>query len=74
MNKAIMVVVNKWDLIEKDDKTLSNYQKDLQQKLKFMPYAKYLFISALTDKEYIKYYQQLNIVMIITLREFQLDY
>ncbi len=27
MNKAIMVVVNKWDLIEKDDKTLSNYQK-----------------------------------------------
>ncbi|EOU1135389.1 ribosome biogenesis GTPase Der [Clostridium perfringens] len=50
MNKAIMVVVNKWDLIEKDDKTLSNYQKDLQQKLKFLPYAKYLFISALTGQ------------------------
>ncbi|MGU9265495.1 ribosome biogenesis GTPase Der [Clostridium perfringens] len=50
MNKAIMVVVNKWDIIEKDDKTLSNYQKDLQQKLKFMPYAKYLFISALTGQ------------------------
>lgn len=50
MNKAIMVVVNKWDLIEKDDKTLGNYQKDLQQKLKFMPYAKYLFISALTGQ------------------------
>ncbi|HII4523148.1 ribosome biogenesis GTPase Der [Clostridium perfringens] len=50
MNKAIMVIVNKWDLIEKDDKTLSNYQKDLQQKLKFMPYAKYLFISALTGQ------------------------
>ncbi|HHD2586309.1 TPA: ribosome biogenesis GTPase Der [Clostridium perfringens] len=50
MNKAIMVVVNKWDLIEKDDKTLSNYQKDLQQKLKFVPYAKYLFISALTGQ------------------------
>ncbi len=50
MNKAIMVVVNKWDLIEKDDKTLSNYQKDLQQKLKFIPYAKYLFISALTGQ------------------------
>lgn len=50
MNKSIMVVVNKWDLIEKDDKTLSNYQKDLQQKLKFMPYAKYLFISALTGQ------------------------
>ena len=45
LNKAIMVVVNKWDLIEKDDKTLSNYQKDLQQNLKFMPYAQYMFIS-----------------------------
>ena len=48
LNKAIMVVVNKWDLIEKDDKTLANYQKDLQQNLKFMPYAQYMFISALT--------------------------
>lgn len=50
LNKAIMVVVNKWDLIEKDDKTLSNYQKDLQQSLKFMPYAQYMFISALTGQ------------------------
>lgn len=50
LNKAIMVIVNKWDLIEKDDKTLSNYQKDLQQNLKFMPYAQYMFISALTGQ------------------------
>ena len=50
LNKAIMGVVNKWDLIEKDDKTLSNYQKDLQQNLKFMPYAQYMFISALTGQ------------------------
>ncbi len=50
LNKAIMVVVNKWDLVEKDDKTLSNYQKDLQQNLKFMPYAQYMFISALTGQ------------------------
>ena len=50
LNKAIMVVVNKWDLIEKDDKTLSNYQKDLQQNLKFMPYAQYMIISALTGQ------------------------
>ena len=50
LNKAIMVIVNKWDLIEKDDKTLLNYQKDLQQNLKFMPYAQYMFISALTGQ------------------------
>ena len=50
MNKAIMVIVNKWDLIEKDDKTMDNYKKDLQSKLKFIKYAKFLFISALTGQ------------------------
>jgi GTP-binding protein len=50
MKKAIMVVVNKWDLVEKDNKTLDNFKKDLQTSLKFMPYAEYLFISALTGQ------------------------
>ena len=50
MRKAIMVVVNKWDLIEKDDKTMDNFKKDLQQNLKFLSYAEYLFISAKTGQ------------------------
>ncbi|MGL5380475.1 ribosome biogenesis GTPase Der [Clostridium sp.] len=50
MNKAIMVIVNKWDLIEKDDKTMQRYKEDLQQSLKFLKYAKYLFISAKTGQ------------------------
>ena len=50
LNKAIMVIVNNWDLIEKDDKTMDNYKKDLQSKLKFIKYAKFLFISALTGQ------------------------
>ena len=50
LNKAIMVIVNKWDLIEKDDKTMDNYKKELQSKLKFIKYAKFLFISALTGQ------------------------
>ena len=50
LNKAIMVVVNKWDLIEKDGKTMDVYKKDLQSNLKFIGYAKYLFISALTGQ------------------------
>ncbi|MGL4875693.1 MAG: ribosome biogenesis GTPase Der [Clostridium sp.] len=50
MRKAVMVIVNKWDLIEKDDKTLDKYKKDLQSKLKFLGYAQYLFISALTGQ------------------------
>lgn len=50
MRKAIMVIVNKWDLIEKDDKTLDKFKKDLQGNLKFLSYAEYLFISALTGQ------------------------
>ena len=50
MNKAIMVIVNKWDLIEKDDKTMQRYKEDLEMKLKFLKYAKYLFISAKTGQ------------------------
>jgi GTP-binding protein len=50
MRKAIMVIVNKWDLVEKDNKTLDNFKKDLQQSLKFLSYAEYLFISALTGQ------------------------
>lgn len=50
MRKAIMVIVNKWDLVEKDNKTLDNFKKDLQTKLKFIGYAEYLFISALTGQ------------------------
>ena len=50
LNKAIMVIVNKWDLIEKDDKTMQKYKEDLAASLKFLKYAKYLFISAKTGQ------------------------
>jgi GTP-binding protein len=50
MKKAIMVIVNKWDLIEKDDKTMIEYKKKLQAGLNFMAYAPYLFISAKTGQ------------------------
>ncbi|AWZ48733.1 ribosome biogenesis GTPase Der [Hathewaya limosa] len=49
-NKAILVVVNKWDLVEKDNKTLDIYTKQLKQGLNFMNYAEYLFISAKTGQ------------------------
>lgn len=50
LNKAIMVLVNKWDLIEKDDKTMDLFKKNIQYKLSFMAYAQYLFISAKTGQ------------------------
>jgi GTP-binding protein len=50
MKKAIMIVVNKWDLVEKDDNTMAKFKREFQQSLKFLAYAEYLFISALTGQ------------------------
>ena len=50
LGKAIMVIVNKWDLIEKDEKTMENFKKMLQRSLNFMAYAPYLFISVKTGQ------------------------
>ncbi|KOA20511.1 GTPase Der [Clostridium homopropionicum DSM 5847] len=49
-NKAIMIVVNKWDLIEKDDKTMKKFKDIISEKLSFLSYAEYLFISAKTGQ------------------------
>ncbi|HEY8889606.1 MAG TPA: ribosome biogenesis GTPase Der [Clostridium sp.] len=50
MRKAIFVIVNKWDLIEKDTKTMLEYKQRIQSGLNFMAYAPYLFISAKTGQ------------------------
>lgn len=50
MNKAIFVLVNKWDIIEKDYNTMDIFKKKLQYELSFMPYAPYMFISAKTGQ------------------------
>lgn len=49
-NKPSIVVMNKWDLVEKDSNTINNYQKMLEDKLSFMSYFKPLYLSALTGK------------------------
>ncbi len=48
--KAMIVVVNKWDLVVKDDKTLHRYEKEVKNQLSFMSYAPIVFISALTGQ------------------------
>ena len=45
--KAIIVAVNKWDAIEKDDKTIYRFTEKIRQTLAFMPYAEIIFISKL---------------------------
>lgn len=46
--KAVVVAVNKWDAIEKDDKTIYRFTDEVNQTLSFMPYASKVFISAKT--------------------------
>lgn len=48
--KASIVVINKWDLIEKDGKTMQEFTKKLENDFGFMSYAQYLFISAKTGQ------------------------
>ncbi|HHY90049.1 MAG TPA: ribosome biogenesis GTPase Der, partial [Clostridiales bacterium] len=46
--KACLIVVNKWDLIEKDTNTMNVFRKDIQTELAFMTYAPILFVTAKT--------------------------
>ena len=48
--KGVIVAVNKWDAIEKDDKTMYQYIRDIDTTLSFMPYAQKMFISAKTGQ------------------------
>ncbi len=48
--KAAVIVINKWDAVEKDTGTLEKYTKEVREKLKFMSYAPVVFISALTGQ------------------------
>ncbi len=54
--KASVVVVNKWDLVEKDDKTMDEFRKKLEQDFSFMSYVPFLFISAKTGQRVDKLY------------------
>lgn len=48
--KAAVIAVNKWDAVEKDDKTMNRYLKDIGQELKYMDYAPRVFLSAFTGQ------------------------
>lgn len=49
-NKPSVILLNKWDLVEKDDKTINTYNQKLKEDLKFMDYFETLFISALSGQ------------------------
>ena len=60
--KAIIVVVNKWDAKEKDDKTIYRFTEDVRQVLSFMSYAEIVFISAKTGQRVNKLFETIDMV------------
>ncbi|MEG1580142.1 MAG: ribosome biogenesis GTPase Der [Bacteroidaceae bacterium] len=61
--KGIIICVNKWDLIEKDDKTIYTYTTQIRDTLAFMSYAQILFISALTGQRIHKIYENIETII-----------
>ena len=58
--KASIIVVNKWDLVEKETGTLEKMRKEIQRDLGFMSYAPIVFISALTGQRTDKLFEMIN--------------
>ncbi|MCF0143270.1 MAG: ribosome biogenesis GTPase Der [Parasporobacterium sp.] len=61
--KGVIIVVNKWDSIEKDDKTIYRHTEKIRQTLSFMPYARLLFVSAKTGQRLEKLYDLIDVVV-----------
>jgi len=66
--KPSVILVNKWDLIEKDTYTIETFKKDMNTELNFMPYVSYLFISAHTGQRVQKVLSMVNDVYAQSIR------
>ena len=60
--KAVIIAVNKWDAVEKDDKTIYRVTEKVRNTLSFMAYAEILFISAVTGQRLHKLYETIDMV------------
>ena len=60
--KACIIVVNKWDAVEKDDKTMDKMRQDIRRDLAYMTYAPIVFISALTGQRVDRLFQLIKYV------------
>ncbi len=60
--KAVIIAVNKWDAIEKNDKTVNEYTAKIRNVLSYMPYAEILFISAQTGQRLPKLFEMIETV------------
>ncbi len=61
--KGVIIAVNKWDLVEKDDKTIYRFTEKVRNVLSYMPYAELIFISAKTGQRLSKLYDLIDTVI-----------
>lgn len=61
--KGIVIAVNKWDAVEKNDKTIYKQTEDIRDILSFMPYAEIIFISAKTGQRIHKLFETIDVVL-----------
>ncbi len=61
--KGIVIVVNKWDAIEKNDRTTREYEGRIRQILSYLPYAEIMYVSAKTGQRLVKLYEVIDMVI-----------
>ncbi len=61
--KGVIIVVNKWDAIEKDDRTMKKYEDEVRRVLSYMPYAEIMYVSAQTGQRLVKLYDMIDMVI-----------
>ncbi len=60
--KGVIIVVNKWDIVKKDDKTMKRYEQEIRSHFAFLSYAPIVFLSALENKKVDKLFPMIDLV------------
>ncbi len=61
--KGVIIVVNKWDAIEKNDRTMREYESRIRQVISYMPYAEIMYVSAATGQRLNRLYDMIDMVI-----------
>ena len=61
--KGVIIVVNKWDAIEKNDRTMREYESRIRQVVSYMPYAEIMYVSAVTGQRLNRMYDMIDMVI-----------
>ena len=61
--KGVILVVNKWDAIEKNDRTMREYESRIRQVISYMPYAEIMYVSAVTGQRLNRLYDMIDMVI-----------